>query len=70
MQDSSPSWDHAGPFVDQVDAELASPSRASQRATHAANCRAASRRRRFVDPTTCQRDDSAAELEFISGDIS
>ena len=27
--------------------------------------RAASGRRRFVDPTTCERDYSAAELEFM-----
>ena len=39
--------------------------KARRRATHAAHCRAASGRRRFVDPTTCERDYSAAELEFM-----
>jgi hypothetical protein len=39
--------------------------RASAQATRAANARQASGRRRFVDPTTCERDYSAAELEFI-----
>jgi hypothetical protein len=65
MPTSSPSWESARSIVDQFEGELARPSRASRRATHAANCRAASRRRRFVDPTTCERDYSAAEWEFM-----
>ncbi len=39
--------------------------RASDQATRAANARQASGRRRFVDPTTCERDYSQAEMEFM-----
>jgi hypothetical protein len=39
--------------------------RASAQATRAANARQASGRRRFVDPTTCERDYSSSELEFM-----
>jgi hypothetical protein len=39
--------------------------RASEQATRAAKARQASGRRRFVDPTTCERDYSQAELEFM-----
>lgn len=39
--------------------------RATEQATRAANARQASGRRRFVDPTTCERDYSQAELEFM-----
>jgi hypothetical protein len=39
--------------------------RASAQATRAANARQVSGRRRFVDPTTCEREYSAAELEFM-----
>lgn len=39
--------------------------RASAQATRAANARQASGRRRFVDPTTCERDYTAAEMEFM-----
>jgi hypothetical protein len=39
--------------------------RASAQATRAANARQVSGRRRFVDPTTCERDYSAPELEFM-----
>jgi hypothetical protein len=42
-----------------------SDARASAQARHAAQVRAASGRRRFVDPTTCERDYSEAELEFM-----
>jgi hypothetical protein len=38
----------------------------SARATRAALARRNSGRRRFVDPTTCDRDYSAAELEFLA----
>ena len=38
---------------------------ASARAARAARARHASGRRRFVDPTTCDRDYSAAEAEFM-----
>ena len=39
--------------------------RASEQATRAAKARQMSGRRRFVDPTTCERDYSQAELEFM-----
>jgi hypothetical protein len=39
--------------------------RASEQATRAAKARQISGRRRFVDPTTCERDYSQAELEFM-----
>jgi hypothetical protein len=39
--------------------------RASAQATRAANARQVSGRRRFVDPTTCERDYSSSEMEFM-----
>ena len=39
--------------------------RATARASKAAQVRAVSGRRRLVDPTTCDRDYSAAEMEFL-----
>jgi hypothetical protein len=39
--------------------------RASAQATRAANARQVSGRRRFVDPTTCEREYSSAEKEFM-----
>ena len=39
--------------------------RATAQATRAANARQVSGRRRFVDPTTCERDYSLAEMEFM-----
>jgi hypothetical protein len=39
--------------------------RASEQATRAANARQQSGRRRFVDPTTSEREYSAAEMEFM-----
>lgn len=39
--------------------------KATERAQRAAAARGASKRRRFVDPTTCERDYNAAELEFM-----
>jgi hypothetical protein len=39
---------------------------ASRRAASAAAARRASGRRRLVDPTTCERDYSAAELELMN----
>ena len=39
--------------------------RASARAKRAANARQESGRRRFVDPTTCERDYTDAETEFM-----
>ena len=53
-----------------VPAPAAEPSewlnrRASEQASRAALARHASGRRRFVDPTTCERDYSEAEMEFM-----
>jgi hypothetical protein len=39
--------------------------RASEQALRAATARQVSGRRRFVDPTTCDRDYSGEELEFM-----
>ena len=39
--------------------------RASEQATRAAVARQSSGRRRFIDPTTCERDYSEAEMEFM-----
>src|SRR4051794_23970403 len=39
--------------------------RASAQASRAAAARHGSGRRQFVDPTTCERDYSKAELEFM-----
>ncbi len=39
--------------------------RASEQATRAANARQVSGRRRFVDPTTSERQYSEAEMEFM-----
>ena len=54
--------------VNRVIAGL-SPSRdeikASAKALRAANAAHASGRRRFVDPATCDRDYSGAEMEFL-----
>ena len=66
MPASSPPADGASSVVEQFSAEFGNATKASRRATHAAHCRAASGRRRFVDPTTCERDYSAAELEFMA----
>ena len=40
--------------------------RASEQATRAAKARQTSGRRRFVDPTTCERDYSTAEWSSCS----
>jgi hypothetical protein len=39
--------------------------RASEQATRAANARHVSGRRRYVDPTTTERDYTEAEMEFM-----
>jgi hypothetical protein len=39
--------------------------RATEQATRAANARQVSGRRRFVDPTTCEREYTEAEREFM-----
>lgn len=40
--------------------------RATEQATRAAQARQISGRRRFVDPTTCEREYSEAEMEFMT----
>ncbi len=50
--DPLPSWAYSG-------------QRAHERASHAARVRNACLRRRFVDPAPCERDYSAAEMEFL-----
>src|SRR5579885_363378 len=40
--------------------------KATELATRAANARQLSGRRRFVDPTTCERDYTKAEMEFMA----
>ncbi len=39
--------------------------KATEQATRAANARQLSGRRRFIDPTTCEREYSEAEMEFM-----
>lgn len=39
--------------------------KATEQATRAANARQLSGRRRFVDPTTCEREYNEAEMEFM-----
>jgi hypothetical protein len=39
--------------------------RATEQASRAAKARQTSGRRRFVDPTTCERDYTEAEMEFM-----
>jgi hypothetical protein len=46
--------------------EWASPRADHERARRANAARNASGRRRSIDPTTCERDYSTAELEFLS----
>jgi hypothetical protein len=46
-------------------AELWRDRPASEQAARAAQARAASTRRRLVDPATCERDYSAAEVQFM-----
>ena len=47
-----------------ADRHWSNPSRVA-RATRASQARNQSGRRRLVDPTTCERDYSAAEMEFL-----
>jgi protein-L-isoaspartate O-methyltransferase len=51
-----------------ISASAAEPwinAKASRRASRAAAARNASGRRRFIDPTTCDRDYTAAEIELM-----
>jgi hypothetical protein len=56
--------------VDELNSSLDQASawtnrRASEQATRAANARQVSGRRRFVDPTTSEREYTEAEMEFM-----
>ena len=53
------------PQVSAADAAAWTDRRASEKATRAADARKVSGRRRLVDPTTCDRDYSKAEMEFM-----
>jgi len=53
---ATPTGDDAGEWVNR---------RASAQATRAANARQVSGRRRFVDPTTCEREYTVSEMEFM-----
>jgi hypothetical protein len=55
----------AHPNHDEPLPQTRSEIRSSARASRAAQARQASGRRRFVDPTTCDRDYSQAEMEFM-----
>lgn len=62
----TPASTRAAPPVEPADdAQQWVNRRASAQATRAANARQVSGRRRFVDPTTCDRDYSGAEMEFM-----
>jgi outer membrane protein TolC len=56
---------HASPIVAPEIPLTRDQAQASARASRAAQARHASGRRRLVDPATCERDYSAAELEFL-----
>ncbi|HWE39395.1 MAG TPA: hypothetical protein VG406_22785 [Isosphaeraceae bacterium] len=51
--------------LSRTDRDEWSNRRATAQALRAAQARQVSGRRRFVDPTTCERDYSAAEIEFM-----
>ncbi|SIO65412.1 hypothetical protein SAMN05444166_7687 [Singulisphaera sp. GP187] len=51
------------PFL--ADAILGAQSKVSERAARASKARHASKRRQRIDPTTCEREYTAAELEFM-----
>jgi hypothetical protein len=55
-----------GPILLPPIAEAITDRRCQARASRAATARNASGRRRFVDPTTCERDYTEAEMEFMS----
>jgi len=58
----TPLFDLSEPVVND---ELWTNRRASERATCANRARWRGGRRQFVDPTTCERDYTKAELEFM-----
>lgn len=56
---------HASTAPDELTPGQWSDSRASAQALRAAQARQVSGRRRFVDPATCEREYSDAEVEFM-----
>jgi len=59
-QDAATNLDSLQPWVGSKDGVQAA------RAARAVQVRQASQRRRMIDPTTCERDYSPAELEFMN----
>ena len=55
----------APPRMPAADAAAWTDRHASEKATRAADARKISGRRRLIDPTTCDRDYSKAEMEFM-----
>ena len=55
----------APPRVSAADPAAWTNRHASEKATRAADARKVSGRRRMIDPTTCDRDYSKAEMEFM-----
>jgi hypothetical protein len=64
MIDASPAQDLLD-GMPSLDASAWTDARATAKAIRAAQARQVSGRRRLVDPTTCDRDYSAAEVEFM-----
>jgi hypothetical protein len=65
QQTSAPSRPAATTTIEQGATPEWSNRRATEQATRAAQARQTSGRRRFVDPTTCERDYTQAEMEFM-----
>ena len=63
--DGSKAEEVAPPRVPAADAAAWTDRHASEKATRAADARKVSGRRRLIDPTTCDRDYSKAEMEFM-----
>lgn len=49
----------------EIESLLGVQRKVSERASRASKARHASKRRQKIDPTTCEREYSAAELEFM-----
>jgi hypothetical protein len=65
MNPAPPAPRNVSPAPGEVRAEEWTNRRASEQAFRAATARQSSGRRRFVDPTTCDRDYSIDEMEFM-----
>ena len=51
--------------IELAESALGAHQKVSERAVRASRARHASQRRQRIDPTTCERDYTAAELEFM-----